>query len=178
MIKSFSVRRTKWNSGTSAVEFAMIAPVFLLLFFSILETGLWFFANLMLDNAVKTTGRLIRTGQVQGQNMSQAGFRNEICTRVNMIMSCGGDVLLIDVRSFSNFGAAAFPPPLDHGNLSNDLNNFNPGASSKSGQSSIVLVRAFYKWKFFTPLIGQYFSNMAGDVRLISSSAAFKNEPF
>jgi hypothetical protein len=88
---------------------------------------------------------------------------------------------LIDVRSFSNFGGAAFPQALDgQGNLNPNLNSYQTGGSSQAaGQNATVLVRVFYKWRIYTPMFARYFSNMSdGTTRLISSSLAFKNEPY
>ena len=175
-------RNGRGNSGSAAIEFALIAPTFFLLIFAILETGLVFFADMTLENAVQTTGRLIRTGQAQNQNLTQDQFRAALCDKVSFLLSCDSGSLLIDVRSFTNFGMAGYPQALDaQGNLNPDLNSYQPGGSSQvNGQNAIVLVRAFYKWPLLTPLFGHYFSNMGdgSNLRLISSSVAFKNEPY
>lgn len=174
------VRRNE--SGSVAIEFALIAPVFFLLCFAILETGMMFLANVTLENAVKESGRVIRTGQAAARQMTQQQFRDDLCIRIDFMLSCDAAELLIDVRAFSNFGGSSFPPPLDaQGNLNPNLNNFQPGASSQNqGQNSTILVRAFYKWPLFTPMFGRYLENMGSGsgIRLISSSVAFKNEPF
>ena len=163
-------------------EFVMIAPIFLLLTFAILETSMVFFADMILDNAVMTTGRLIRTGQAQSQNMTQAQFRSAVCAQVSVLLSCDPSLLLVDVRSFSNFNTTNFPSALDaQGNLNPNLNSYQPGASSQAaGQNPIVSVRVLYKWKIYTPMFSTYFENMGtgSGIRLIAFSAAFKNEPF
>ena len=168
------------NKGTAAIEFALIAPVFFGLLFAIFETGMTYFASLTLANAVMDTSRLIRTGEAQTTGISQTDFRNTLCDKISMLMSCGADKLNIDVRTFSSFGGSAFPTPLDAGgNLNPDLNHYDTGASSKNaGASDIVLVRAFYQWQLYTPIVGAYFSNMPGNVRLLSASVAFRNEPY
>jgi Flp pilus assembly protein TadG len=177
----YSIFRKRENSGAAAAEFAMIAPIFLLVTFAILETSMVFFANMILDNAVMDSGRLIRTGQAQNGNMTQADFRSAVCDQVKIMLSCDPDKLLVDVRSFANFSASAFPPALDAaGNLNPNLNAYQPGGSSDVAGSSIVLVRVFYKWQLYTPLFAQYFENMGkgSGMRLIAFSTAFKNEPF
>ena len=177
--------RLKWktfgpaNSGTAAVEFALIAPVFLTLMFAVFEVGLAFFADLVLANGLGTASRLIRTGQAQSQNLSAAQFRTVLCDKIKHMLSCDSSKLLIDVRSFSNFGSAAFPQALDGaGNVNPALNSYQTGGSSQNGNNAIVLVRAFYKWKMNTPLLGAYFSNAQNNTRLLSTSVAFRNEPF
>jgi Flp pilus assembly protein TadG len=168
------------KSGNAMVEFALIGPVFLMMLFGILETGMAFFGDMVLQNAVKVTGRLIRTGQAQTLNKTQAQFRQDVCDQIKVLLSCADNRLYVDVRSFGSFGAADFPPPLDaQGQIKANLNAYNPGSSGLvPGQNSIVLVRVFYTWQLITPIFSNYFSNMAGDMRLISASVAFKNEPF
>ena len=65
MRKGFRRLGKRGNSGSAAVEFALIAPVFFLLLFAIFETGMLFFADMTLENGVAVTARLIRTGQAQ-----------------------------------------------------------------------------------------------------------------
>jgi Flp pilus assembly protein TadG len=181
MRKLLSIFDRRANAGTAAIEFAMIAPVFFLLIFATIETGMAFLADITLQNAVLVTGRLVRTGQAQNLNMSQEQFRASLCSQVQYMLSCDSGKLLIDVRAFANFSGAAYPQALDgQGNLNPDLNSYDTGASSQAlGQNSTVLVRAFYKWPLYTPMFARYFANLNGEnVRLISSSMAFKNEPF
>jgi Flp pilus assembly protein TadG len=160
-------------SGSAAMEFALIAPVFFAIFFAILETGLVFFANAVLQNGMQDAARLIRTGQAQG-TMDATAFRTYVCGKVSSLLSCDASKLYIDVRSFTNFSSAAYPTAINaNGTLNTTLNSYQLG---KAGD--VVLVRGFYTWPLFTPVFSAYFSNLSGNVRLISASAAFRNEPF
>jgi Flp pilus assembly protein TadG len=182
MRRVLSILSRRSNSGSAAIEFAMVAPVFLLLTFAILETSMVFFADMVLDNAVMDSGRLIRTGQAQNAAMTQDQFRTALCNEVKIMLSCDPSKLLVDVRSFTNFSGSNFPPALDAaGNVNPNLNAYQPGASSQAaGANPIVLVRVLYKWQLYTPLFAQYFENMGkgSGMRLIGFSVAFKNEPF
>ena len=171
-------RETK---GAAAIEFAIIAPVFFTMMWAIFETGMVFFAKQVLTHGVQMTSRQIRTGQAHADELSQSEFRTMVCDQVKVLLSCEADRLYIDVQSFSGFGGVSFPPPLDDdGNFDNvNMNHFDIGESGNiSGGTSIVLVRAFYVWPLYTPVIGQFFANMSGNSRLLSTSVAFKNEPF
>jgi Flp pilus assembly protein TadG len=166
-------RRKRSNSGSAAVEFALIAPVFLMLTFAIIETGMCFFANMVLEDGVENAARLIRTGQAQNAGTSQSAFRTDICNYISILLSCGAN-LQIDVESYSSFGSASFPSAQNaDGSLNTSLSNYSTGAAC-----SIVLVRAFYTWPLYTPLFAQYFANMPGNNRLLTSSMAFRNEPY
>jgi Flp pilus assembly protein TadG len=167
-----------WNrhraEGHSAVEFALIAPVFFMLLMGIVETGMVFFASSTLENGMEIAARMIRTGQVQGSGMSQSAFRQVVCDNINTFMSCDASKLHIDVRAFSSFGSSNYQDPIDDdGNLNSDLDNFTPGSSCQ-----VVLVRAFYEWRLFTPGFAQYYANLGSNKRLLSASVAFRNEPY
>lgn len=174
LITSFHTWNRHRAEGHAAIEFALIAPVFFLLLMAIIETGMVYFANNVLENGVEVAARMIRTGQVQSGSMTQTQFRQVICDNISTMLSCDSSKLYIDIRAFSGFGGSSYPAPLDsHGNLNGNLNSYQPGASCQ-----VVLVRAFYTWTLFTPIFAQYFSNMAGDDRLLTSSVAFRNEPY
>jgi Flp pilus assembly protein TadG len=172
-------RGRRAESGSAMIEFAMIAPVFFLLLFASLESGMMFFAHSTLQNAVMDTARLIRTGQAQEENMSQSDFRAQVCARIAPFLSCDGETLHLDIRAYASFGDPGIPAPIDEqGQLSGDIDNFQLGESSEDGEDTLIMYRAFYKWQLYTPLFGQYLSNLDGNVRLLTSSAAFRNEPF
>lgn len=175
------VKEGKRNTrGSVAIEFALIAPIFFLLLFSIIEITLSWFAGMLLENGMKSTARLIRTGQAQNANMTQQQFRDALCNYVNIVMSCDPSQLYIDVRSFSNFATASYPQPINSdGTINAALNTYSLGGSTQAtGVNTIILARAFYKWDLVTPLLGQFYANMNNNTRLISASVAFRNEPF
>src|SRR5580765_1860610 len=142
--KLFRKSSKRGTSGSVAVEFALIAPLFLLLLFGMIETALATFAGMMLENGMKTVARLVRTGQAQGTNMTQTQFRTALCNQVSVVLSCDQTRLYIDVRAFTNFAGSSFPQPIDaNGNINPNLNAYQLGQSSQNaGGTSIVLVRA------------------------------------
>ena len=95
-----------------------------------------------------------------------------VCAKAAPLIPCDGN-LYVDVESFDNFGNVQFSPPLDQNGNINGMNNFQPGESC-----SVVLVRSFYAWKVFTPVLTPFLKNMAGNKHLISSASAFRNEPY
>jgi Flp pilus assembly protein TadG len=175
--------KTDATKGSAAIEFALIAPVFFLLLMGTIESGVIFFAQSTLQNAVNDTARMVRTGQTgcfttSGGNcvaMTQAQFRTQICSEASVVLpDCNGTSLQFDVQAYpSGFSSASNGSPLDgSGNLP-VLTAFNVGSAC-----DVVLVRAFYKWPVFTPLLGFFLQNVAGGFHLISTAAAFRNEPY
>ena len=159
--------------GSTAVEFAVIAPIFFFLMFVIAETALVFIAEQVMDNAVFETARLIRAGQVQDPVWSETQFRTEVCNRVAVFMNCAGANFYLEVKSYDDFADMDIEPPVD------DEDNFeDPDAFDFGDQSSIVVVRAYYQWPTNTIFGVMSLKNLSNGKRLIGSFAAFRNEPF
>lgn len=56
--------------ASAAIEFAIVAPIFIGLLISVLETGIFFFAQNTLQAAAVQAGRLILTGQAQSSGLT------------------------------------------------------------------------------------------------------------
>ena len=163
------------QDGATAIEFAMVAAPFLYLLMAIFETGLMLFAEYIIENGVAKAARQIRTGQVQTQGMSAGQFKTLVCGNLAAFLDCDAN-LNVDVRSFTKFADVSLPAPLnDDGTMSESVTtsaSFDPGDAME-----VVVVRTYYGWKLFTPGIS-HLSNMAGDKRLLTAGAAFRNEPY
>ena len=167
------------NSGSTAIEFAMLAMPFLLLLFAILEVSLIFFGSLVMDHAVEKTARLIRTGQAQTSGMTADQFKNDICQSMISLFNCQNN-LQVELITFTNFQSAsnyltnASNDPINgDGDLRDDF-TFN----ADSQPEEIVLVRVFFEWDLTVNFPGTGLSNMNNGNRLMSSVTTFKNEPY
>lgn len=162
----------------------MVAPAFFLLLMGTIEAGIIFFAQSTLQSAVNDTARMVRTGQTNCfttgsggacQPMTQAQFRTQVCSEAGALLSdCAGASMQFDVNAYpAGFSGASDSSPLDgSGNLTT-LNTFNMGTACE-----VVLVRAFYKWPVYTPMLDFFLSNMTGNYHLLATAAAFRNEPY
>lgn len=160
------------SQGVTAIEFGIVAMPFLALLMAIFETTLIFFTQSAIESGVSEAGRMIRTGQVQSEGISEDDFKALVCGSLSGYLDCN-DKLSVDVRSFSDFASVSVPAATDaDGNMTEDF-EFSPG-----GASEVVVVRAFYIWDMLTPDHFTGMSNMAGGGHLIAAAAAFRNEPF
>ncbi len=158
--------------GSAAVEFAFIAPMFFALLFAIIETALMFFASQVLETAVQDSARMILTGQAQNASYSQAQFKNDLCGRIVALFDCANGIY-VDVESYPSFSNVVIADPVDaNKNFVNNM-QYSPGNAG-----DIVVVRAFYQWQLFVTGLGYNISNLAGNKRLLSATAAFRNEPY
>ncbi len=63
--------------------------------------------------------------------------------------------------------------PIDAGKNFLPAMNYSPGNAG-----DIVVVRVFYQWPLFVTGLGYNIANLAGSKRLLTATAAFRNEPF
>ena len=164
--------RARGKSGSALLEFALIAPIFFLLIFAIMEVGIIFFAQSTLQVGANDVARMVRTGQVQGQGLTQAQVRQKVCTDIAPLIPCDNN-LYVDIEAFSSFNGVNFSNPLDSGKNMNPMNAFQTGNAC-----DVVLVRVFYAWNVFTPVLTPFLVNVNGNKHLLYSAAAFRNEPF
>jgi len=170
--------KRRGDSGSAALEFAFVAPVFFTLLLGIIQAGIVFFAQETLQNAVFDSGRQIRTGQSQSVNLSQTQFRTQICNEVAALLDCtastnGVSLLQFDVQAYpSGFTGNMNSSPLVNNDLP-PLNTFNTGTAC-----DVVLVRVYYKWPIQAPMLDWFLVNMANNSHLLAAATAFRNEPF
>lgn len=166
------------GSGAAAIEFAIIAPMFIALVLSILEAGYFFFVSSAVDQASARASRLIRTGQAQSAAtpIDRAAFFDEICDVVRHFGDCS-EQMTIDVSRFSDFDdlAADLSAPVcrDADDDAVDALPYNVGA-----QREIVRVRICFLYKPINPALGLDLSEAADGSRKMISVSIFRNEPF
>lgn len=160
------------RSGATAIEFAIVAMPFLAVIFAIIEFGLAFFINRILDNSVADATRLIKTGQAQKQGLNEAQFKTAVCQQLTSAL-CNESRLEVDVRVFNSFSQIALPDLVDADGNMTDRSSF---ATGKGGQ--IVVARVIYRWPMFTSLLQTNAGDTGNMERLLISTAVFRNEPF
>ena len=156
--------------GSAAVEFALIAPMCLALLFAILEIGILFFAGQYLETITQESARMILTGQAQTGGLTQAQFQSYVCSQVVALFDCNN--IYVDVESYSSFQTVTINSQISDGAFVNDM-QYNPG-----GPGDVVVVRLFYQWPQFVTGLGFNVTNLNNNCRLLSATAAFRNEPY
>ncbi|MEL6380287.1 MAG: TadE/TadG family type IV pilus assembly protein, partial [Pseudomonadota bacterium] len=155
------------KKGMAAVEFALVAPVFFALLFSIMEVGWVFFSEGIAERAKKDATRLIRTGQIQQistENDPEAQRKavyNAVCKLSQVFGPCS-ESLTVDVVTFDSFKQLADDDSeVICQNSSKDLRDklkFDPGSDD-----SIVRVRICILYKTINPAIGLSLKQTSGE---------------
>ncbi len=175
-LKAALARFARAERGATAVEFGLICLPVMVMLFGVIELALVLLVSTTLETAVETSARKIRTGEFQqGAAPTKDAFKTMVCGEMSWLgPGCEGD-LYVEARTFGTFGAMAANQPQPGDTFDAD------SACWATGQpSDIVLVRTYYRWKLFTPLLDAGLENMGGGsgLRLISTTTAFRNEPY
>ena len=148
--------------GTTAVEFAITAPLFFLLMSGILEFSLMSLAQHLLENATFNASRTSKTGYVAtGKTQQQtitAVLNNELKSFGNMI-----DVAKITMTSTS------------YGQLS-QIGQANQGTPGLGNAQDVVVFTVSYPWKLFTPGVSSIIGT--NGIVTLTSRIVVRNEPY
>ena len=173
-LSRFVRRFARAERGATAVEFGLISLPLMLMTFGVLELALVFMVTTTLDTAMQLSTRQIRTGQFQTTGGGASNFKALVCSNMASWMQtqCNSN-LWLDVRTFGDFSDLASAKALTPSNLSTSTFCFQPGQPT-----DIVLVRAYFQWTLTTPLLNNALANLGASQRLITSTTAFRNEPY
>lgn len=168
------------QGGATAVELALIAVPFFLLLFGTIELALVFLLCTSLENATDLAARQVRTGEMQtAGGASAATFKTLVCNNLGWLQGDCSANLYVDVRTFTSFQTVSSPQPITTSGTPPKTTfdpsklTFNMGAAG-----DIVVVRTYYTWPLITPMVRQAIQSLSDGKMVISSTAAFRNEPY
>ena len=164
------------SRAATAVEFALVAAPFLALIIALIQTFLVFFAQQLLESVVQQSARMVMTGQVQTQTLSQDAFKQQVVCKtipIRIFFDCSG--LMIDMQVANAWSATDTAMPtltFDSNGAVTNVWQYNPGTAG-----DIVVLKVMYVWPVMLGPLGFNLSNLSSGNRLIMASAAFQNEP-
>lgn len=163
------------RSGSTAIEFSVLAIPFALLLFAILESCISFAAQQVLANATDDIARQVRTGRLRAADLDGTKLRDMICERLEVVVTSGCPGLAVDLRAVDTFQQAAalgIPWNATRTDIVEDF-KVDPGATLSKN-----VLRVFYRWPIITNFMAKSMANLPDNKTLHFSMAAWQNEPF
>lgn len=180
-------RFTRCERGVTAIEFAVIAPVMLLMMFSILEFSMLMLVTNIMESATSISSRLGKTGY------ADAGVSREDTILASIRQRAG---VLIDAESLSI--TSKFYDQFDQIGDAEPWNDTNHNGTAEAGEYSdingngqydadlgqagygnaddIVVYTVRYPWSVATPIMRELVGT--DGVYNITTHAVVKNEPY
>ena len=151
----------------------MVATPFFFMIFAVLELGLVFMVDSVLENAVQKASRIVRTGRADTENISAAQFKTALCAEMSVFQGDCDSRADVDVRVMPEFSNGIPASPIRNGVLNKGDLEYNRG-----GPGDLMLVRVFYSQPLVTPFMQQAMSKLNSGAAVISVATAFRNEPY
>lgn len=174
------------NSGTSFVEFAIVAPVLVLMIIGIMEIAMIMFVSSLVEGGVREAARFGLTGSTP-PGQSREEFVVQRIQEITMGLVQVDDTN-VTVSVYPSFGDIGQPEPFtdqngndsyDEGEPYTDINGNNDwdddmGQAGAGGPGEIVLYKIDYEWNLLSGLLVESF----GSSIAMSTSMAVRNEPY
>ena len=165
-------RRAETASAT--LEFALLVPLMLFLFFSTIELGIFFTRRVMLERGVDLAVRQVRIGAMDP--VTHEDLVNAVCAGAGIIPDCHNQLKLEmvrrDLRNWRGFDQAA--DCVDREEEAQPPRNFEPGM-----QNELVVLRACSLFEPFFPTtgLGAQLPRQSGGAYAIVAMTAYVVEP-
>ena len=164
------------DGGATAVEFALVSPLFFAFIFSIFEAGLLFTRIALLEDATRAASRQIYTGIVDREGTTQDQLKRFICDNTYGFVACD-DSITIEVLRLDGYASIPTNNAIcdESGDEINPVVEYSPGNPTES-----VFVRVCVTVPILTPGLGlgSALTKTANNNYAIITSFAFESEPF
>lgn len=184
------------NDGSAIIEFAIVAPVFLLLLFGVTEFGLFMYHKITVERVAVEISRMASIGKT-ADGGACSGTNNQLAFITCIVRDkshalINGDRVQVQVGTLAAGGTSIPDICLDDSaNPSStpatcttyedvDGNGVYRGAEASNfgGNGDTVEVRISYPWSVQFPLLKKYFGSAANKgIVMITASTIIKNEP-
>lgn len=161
----------------------MVFTPFLMLVFGVIGVGLFYFTETVMDQALTSVSRQIRTGQSHQTAKGEllvGDLKKEICSRSAGLISC--DKLSVIIKNSDSWDNVTSVPSCTDSSGAVVASNYvdtDQVSAGAGGRERVVIIVACYPWQLLAslPYLGLGNAN-SGSAQLIQSVMAFKSEPY
>ncbi len=164
--------------GATILEFAIVAPVLLFLFMGMIELGMIFFTQSVIESATNIGARVGKTGYDDPGPLTRKEFIKQ-----RIVQLSGGfldinkiDIVMYAYSDFDNIEKCNNPPACTSFDDVNGNTTFD-GTEGPGGPGQVVVYAVSYPWPIFTPGLRELVFGRQPTFT-ISSVATVRNEMF
>jgi hypothetical protein len=183
-----NILHPRHSEGVTALEFALIAPVFLMMLFGTLEYCLVMYATHILESATTNTSRLGKTGFSETGEGREETILAEIERRAAGMLDIEElEISTLSYEGFDNIGQAEpyfdanSNGSYDAGETFDDINgngtrDEDMGAQNLGDAKDVVVYTVTYPWQVISPMLVPVLGQ--GGVVTLSARTVVRNEPY
>jgi hypothetical protein len=170
-------RFQKDEKGVTAIEFALLAPIFFTILFSIFELGYTFTKVAMVNHAVSVASKDIYIGSASLGTLTYDEIEQSICDNITIAGDDCTNNLVLELTEISD---ASDLPDTDAVCEFTDIAIKPTVAYDPGGSNSTIFMRVCFVTDIMIPGLGfaLHLPETTDDKYSIITSTAFVNEPF
>jgi Flp pilus assembly protein TadG len=162
------------ESGSPAVEFALVFPVFIAIVLATLQAASIFLVKAFFESAAEQAARVVLTNQTE--SLTKAQFQTEVCNQLTALFSCAQVIVELEPLPTGTTNLSSMLPTFDSkGNLVGTP-AIDVGANAGASGTDMLLV-VMYPWPVYGGPLGLNFANMGNGAMLMTSTQVFRIEP-
>ena len=112
---AFATRR----DGGPAAEFALVAPIFIVVIYATVQCAIIYICNAYLETAAEEAARQVLTNQAT--TLTAAQFQTAVCNKMPALFNCAGVMVGLQPATSSTSISTAAPAFNSNGTLANSL---------------------------------------------------------
>lgn len=164
------------ETGSPAVEFALVSPIFIGIVLATLQAGTIFLVKAFFESAAEQAARVVLTNQTDALTFTAAQFQTEICNELTALFNCSEVTVELEPLPAGTTNLTSLLPTFDaNGNLVGNP-AVDVGANSAVPGTDMLLV-VMYPWPVYGGPLGLNFANMGNGKMLMTSTQVFRIEP-
>jgi len=174
--------------GVTAVEFALVAPVCMLLVCVFIDLCMVMFISTVMEGGLREASRYAITGSVEPGKTREDKIKEVIVDHSYGLIQPSD--MVISYKVYGSLQAIGQPEPFvdknsngkyDAGEVFTDVNangvwDSDQGKAGPGGPGDIVAYSVTYDWKLWTPMAAEALGN--GGVMTLGATIAVRNEPY
>jgi Flp pilus assembly protein TadG len=162
------------RTGSSAVEFALVFPIFIAVVLATLQAGTIFLVKAFFESGAEQAARIVLTNQTS--TVTAAQFHTQICNQLTALFNCGQVVVELEPMPAGTADPSALLPTFDSKGNVVGTSTVDVGPSAASAGTDMLLV-VMYPWPVYGGPLGLNFSNLGNGKMLMTSTQVFRVEP-
>ena len=162
------------ETGSPAVEFALVFPIFIAVVLATLQAGTIFLVKAFFESGAEQAARVVLTNQTG--SVTAAQFKTEICNQLTALFNCGQVTIELQPLPAGSTNLSALLPTFDsHGNVVGTP-TVDVGANAAASGTDMLLV-VMYPWPVYGGPLGLNFANLGNGKMLMTTTQVFRVEP-
>jgi Flp pilus assembly protein TadG len=162
------------KTGSSAVEFALVFPIFIAIVLTTLQAGTIFLVKAFFESGAEQAARIVLTNQTA--TLTAAQFHTQICNELTALFNCGQIIVELEPMPAGATDPSALLPTFDSKGNVVGTPTIDVGPSAAAAGTDMLLV-VMYPWPVYGGPLGLNFSNLGNGTMLMTSTQVFRVEP-